>query len=489
MIRKLVLFIIIPIATIGQSHLESLQKEVEVGAFLSTSGQNPFWLRSNQYGIVPLESPGVTIRGRIGTEQSSLNPSNLFRKKDSIDRSLNWKGFKLDYALETVINVGQTNQILLPEAYAAVKWKAFELYAGRRRDILGLVDTTLSSGSYIWSGNALPVPKVQLSTAGYVPLIGRGFISINAGLNHGWFSDNGLVENYYLHQKWLYGKLGKGKLQFFGGLNHQAQWGGYSEILKGVTNVRYPPTIDGFLAPYPLYSYQFVLIPFLQKFKTIDQAKVPGYDGGLAIGNQLGSVDIGVTWETDDLSLFFYHQHPYDFARSIVKLNNIQDGNNGLSLALKHHPTVRKVLVEYLNTTSQGRYRFGKLRDSNNGEVDNYFSHGQYRGWYYEDKIIGTPFIQVVGVDGYERTSNRVRAFSLAVQGVYRGISYESRYSYARSLGTYGVPTDLKQSYLLLDLAKAIKPNQGVRLKIAADVGKIERSNGLGIWASYQITL
>jgi hypothetical protein len=489
MTRKLLVLLILPLLCNGQSYVDNLQKEVEVGTFLSTSGQNPFWLRSNQYGIIPLESQGITVRARIGTKQSVLNPSNRFNKKDSLDRSLNWKGFKFDYAVEVVGNVGRSNQFLLPEFYGAIRWKGLELYAGRRRDILGIVDTTMTSGSYIWSGNALPVPKVQLSTAGYIPVIGKGFISINTGINHGWFSGNGIVENYYLHQKWVYGKIGKKRLQVYGGLNHQAQWGGYSEILKGITNVRYPPTINGFLAPYPLYSYQYVLIPFLQKIKNIDPTKVPGYDGGLAIGNQLGSVDIGATWETDGFSVLFYHQHPYDFARSIVKLNNIQDGNNGISLSFKNNPTIQKILVEYLNTTSQGRYRFGKLNESNSGEFDNYFSHGQYRGWYYEDKIIGTPFIQIGGVDGYERTNNRVRAFSFAVEGIFKNINYAGRYSHARSLGTYGELVNLKQSYLLIDLSKKIKTNQRVALKIAADIGSIENKNGLGIWTSYQVVL
>jgi hypothetical protein len=489
MTKKLLLIFLLPLSALGQTFFDNLHKEIEVGAFASTSENNPFWIRTNQFGIVPLQSNGVQFRARIAAPQAKTFVGENLTRPLANESFFTKHSFEFDYAVEVVGNVGRSNQFLLPEFYGAIRWKGLELYAGRRRDILGIVDTTMTSGSYIWSGNALPVPKVQLSTAGYIPVIGKGFISINTGINHGWFSDNGIVENYYLHQKWVYGKIGKKRLQVYGGLNHQAQWGGYSEILKGITNVRYPPTIDGFLAPYPLYSYQYVLIPFLQKIKNIDPTKVPGYDGGLAIGNQLGSVDIGATWETDDLSVLFYHQHPYDFARSISRLNNLEDGNNGISLSFKNNPTIQKILVEYLNTTSQGRYRFGKLNESNSGEFDNYFSHGQYRGWYYEDKIIGTPFIQIGGVDGYERTNNRVRAFSFAVQGSFKGINYLGRYAYARSLGRYGVPADLKQSYLLIDLSKDIGNKQQVNLKIAGDVGKIETNNGLGIFASYLVRL
>ncbi|KAF4530856.1 hypothetical protein B566_EDAN018889, partial [Ephemera danica] len=58
----------------------------------------------------------------------------------------------------------------IQEAYAKAKWKAFELYAGRRKEIQGLVDTTLTSGSYIWSGNTLPMPKIDLSIQNYTSL-------------------------------------------------------------------------------------------------------------------------------------------------------------------------------------------------------------------------------------------------------------------------------------------------------------------------------
>ena len=62
------------------------------------------------------------------------------------------------------------DQFLIPVAYIKAKFGAFEIYAGRRKEIFGLVDSTLSSGSYIWSGNALPMPKIQISTPNFVSL-------------------------------------------------------------------------------------------------------------------------------------------------------------------------------------------------------------------------------------------------------------------------------------------------------------------------------
>ncbi|MDZ7898017.1 MAG: capsule assembly Wzi family protein [Arcicella sp.] len=125
----------------------------EVGTYISTDGSTPFWLRANQYGTVPLTSPIVTLRGSISSDY-----------KKAITKEDQYKLSKFDwgYGLNIVGNVGKENQFLIPEAYIKAKVGAFEIYAGRRKEIFGLVDSTLSSGSYIWSGNALPMPKIQI---------------------------------------------------------------------------------------------------------------------------------------------------------------------------------------------------------------------------------------------------------------------------------------------------------------------------------------
>ena len=322
----------------AQSIFSKSRYQLETGTYLSTSGVTPFWLRSNQYGIVPLESQFVTFRGSAHKEYDSTKNSNQKLKK-----------FGYGYGAWGVVNVGKINQILLPEAYVKIRYGVFEFYGGRRREIVGLVDTTLTSGSYIWSGNALPMPKIQVSIPNYRQM-GKSPIFIKGGISHGWFGNQGQVRDYYLHQKWLYGRIGRenAKFKFYLGFNHQVQWG-------GVTDKNYFKfSVDGKLAPYPWYSYQFVLIPFLQKFVNPDSKRLPAYDTELAIGNHLGSYDLGFEIERKKIKILFYKQQPYDFARSIYRLNNIEDGLYGLSIAIKQYPLIKKILIEYLYTASQG---------------------------------------------------------------------------------------------------------------------------------------
>ena len=163
------------IASFSNSYAQSneIKREIkytaEAGTIISTNGETPFWLRANQYGIVPNQSPIFTLRGSISSDY-----------KKAITKEDQYKLSKFDwgYGLNIVGNVGKENQFLIPEAYVKAKYGAFEIYAGRRKEIVGLVDSTLSSGSYIWSGNALPMPKIQISTPNFVPLpFTKGFLS------------------------------------------------------------------------------------------------------------------------------------------------------------------------------------------------------------------------------------------------------------------------------------------------------------------------
>ena len=55
----------------SQDILTNVKYQLESGVYLSTSNQTPFWLRSNQYGIVPLKSQFLTMRGSAHKEYDS----------------------------------------------------------------------------------------------------------------------------------------------------------------------------------------------------------------------------------------------------------------------------------------------------------------------------------------------------------------------------------------------------------------------------------
>ncbi len=381
---------------------------LEAGTIVSSNGETPFWLRANQYGTVPLTSPIFTLRGSVSSDY-----------KKAVTKEDQYKLSKFDwgYGLEVVGNVGKESQAILPEAYLKAKYGAFEIYAGRRKEIVGLVDTTLSSGSYIWSGNALPMPKVQISTPNFVPLgFTGGFLSFKGSYAHGWFENSRTdVKNFYLHKKTLYFRLGKPdwKFHFYGGFNHQVQWGG--ELLYPDPKNQY--AIDGQVGS----KFENYVNVVTGKSNAVegDTTKVGGNDAGNRSGNHLGTIDFGFEVNAKSFSILVYRQNIYEDG-SLAYLNNISDGLNGVSITFKEpHQRkfyFKKVVFEYLNTTSQGGIGGSENTNSRLRGQDNYFNNGVYRnGWIYQKQIVGNPFINSISNLNSELINSKVESFYVGI--------------------------------------------------------------------------
>jgi hypothetical protein len=93
-----------------------------------------FGLRANQFGAVPTEENYVNVGGQ---------------RMWNIEREKRWIGV---LGLQARLNLGDTKaDLLVQEAYLKGKWGIFELSAGRKKYIQGLMDSTLSSGSFVYS--------------------------------------------------------------------------------------------------------------------------------------------------------------------------------------------------------------------------------------------------------------------------------------------------------------------------------------------------
>ena len=413
----------------------------EVGQYVSSGTQTPFWLRTNQHGIVPLSSPNSTFRAGASLDYDSLR---LSLRRVSLGGGLLVVG---NSAL-SVLN----NQVIVPEAYVKARWRVLELSAGRRREVIGLLDTTLSSGSYAWSGNALPVPKIQLEIRDYTPIgFTKGWIALKGSYAHGWLGGR-YVQHTMLHSKSLYARLGKSKHRFhaYGGINHQVVWGGYSNELtsSGLVTSPYLPS-----SPRDYFS----LITGLRSVNTgvIDQTIYTDFDLTNRVGNHLGSVDLALEYIGKTHSFYLYRQNPYETGALFYGVS-LADGLNGLRIRSNNsRAIVRQVLIEFLNTANQGGPEFVIDDPQRRGKVD-YFNHAQFRdGWSYRAQTIGTPFINpALGPNGEVpfggfTANNRVQVFHLGIAGgvpldgiaFFNGpITYETKLSYSRNFGTYNAP-------------------------------------------------
>lgn len=447
----------------------------EAGTIVSTNGETPFWLRANQYGIVPNQSPIFTLRGSVSSDY-----------KKALTKEDKYKLSKFDwgYGLSIVGNVGKENQFLIPEAYLKAKFGAFEIYAGRRKEIFGLVDSTLSSGSYIWSGNALPMPKIQISTPNFVPLgFTKGLLSFKGNYAHGWFENNRTdVKDFYLHQKSLYFRLGKPdwKFKFYGGFNHQVQWGG---ILK------YPDPTNQ-LARNGIVGSSFNDYINVVTGRSLagvgDTTKNGANDALNRSGNHLGTVDFGFEINTDKVNVLVYRQNIYEDG-SLAYLSNISDGLNGISVTIKKksEATIRlqKIVIEYLNTTSQGGATGSDNTNSRLRGEDNYFNNGVYQqGWSYHHTSLGTAFISnvssITNTSNLFFNNNRVEVLHVGLLGlINEDLKFNIYISQSRNIGTYFFPLDFPKNQFsgMLTIQKPLKKFDNIFIfsNIAFDSGDL----------------
>ena len=462
-----------------------LRFRTELGRYGASSGLLPFWLRANQFGVVPRQPPLFTVRQRLAMDYRREDPPGT----DSLGayrHAIDW-----GWGVEAVLNGGPAPQLILPQAYVKIRLGSpFELWAGRRREVIGLVDTTLSSGSVAWSGNALPLTKIQMALPDYVPR--RGLFSVKGFYAHGWFENGRQFDHMWLHQKALYGRFGKPHWRWkaYAGINHQVMWGGRTSQPLGsvITKAQLPNRWDDYL--------KVVTAQAMANLPGLDTTRLSRFDRENRIGNHLGTVDVGLEFTAAHVSILAYRQSIYEDG-SLFYLINIADGLNGLRIHNRrplnpHGIQLETGLFEYLYTENQGGALF--LASAAQRGRDNYFNHSQYQdGWSRYGRTIGTPFISPTtesraGLPVYGFTNNnRVSLWHVGLAGqAYNRVWFHLKASYSQNLGTYEVPfpKTVRQFSSLLNVAVPMGYHRRTTATaaLALDTGELyERS--LGVYA------
>lgn len=388
-------------------------------AIATSNDQVPFWMRSNQYGSIPLSGLSASISGYAKRDYAQ----NGERKRTD------WGA-----AVEGRFNMGNRAQFILLEAYVKARLSIFQVKAGRSRDIMGIADPLLSSGNFAVSGNALGIPKAALSVPDYwaVPYT-KGVVSLKGNFAIGYIGKIPTEQNLYMpgidaetyfHQKSLYGRLGKDswRVKLYGGFNHQVFWGNEN-----------------------LYFDQWNLSPLRTTLKAITGTVYKGSK----VGNHLGSVDQGIeiTLKQDRI-ITAYHQFFYDVG-GLYHLNNIRDGLWGISLKRKDitgGPGIgwHKVLLEFFNSKSQGGQPDAKITPSGD---ENYYNGMYMEGWTYRRANLGSPLLTnrdymraelPGGIYNDFIVNNRVVAIHGGLEGFIHHWSVILKGTYSMNYGTYG---------------------------------------------------
>jgi hypothetical protein len=394
----------------------------------------PFWLRSNQYGSIPIDGSSLSLIGSA-------------RKDYDLSKG---KIFDWGASFEGRANLGQGSNLILVEGYGKLRLSVFEFRVGRSKEITGLCDTLLTSGSYSVSGSNLGIPKVEVSVREFFVIPGLGqLFAFKGNFAHGWMGDVAVTTNLaldtlkintFLHQKSFYGRFGKPswRLKLYGGINHQVTWGNEQEYQND----------DYTLSPIETYFH--VITGKKYSNGSIQEERQ---------GNHLGSIDLGFEYKFDKIKVLLYRQNFYE-AGALAQLANIQDGLNGISLENKRNTdrsvVWKKFLFEFLYTKNQAGEPWSPPTPS---PYEPYFNHGQYiEGWSYNGTGLGTSFITTRADISKDLPSapqeyfvnNRVMAFHIGCEGTVKKVNYLFKVSWSQNYGTYST-TEEEQSTEIKD--------------------------------------
>jgi hypothetical protein len=467
-----------------EEHDELISWYGEVLSQVSSAGITPFWNRNNTFGTIPNADNLIFLKGGIHTEYVKPHKNNDFLDKIPFDYG---------YGFEGVFFTAPQLKPILSEAYLKLRYHKIEFWMGRRREVVGLGDSTLSVGPYIQSGAALPIPKVQIGLYEYTPLkFLNNLVAIRGFIANGFYTNSRAdVRGAMLHQKALYLRFGRvdNIHKFYVGLNHQVQWAG-TELSTGRD------------LGSDIGSFGYV---FLATKLTPTPANIARYGANDAynrVGNHLGTVDLGMEWTWDLSELLVYRQHLYDDG-SLLNLMNLADGLTGIRYQNRQKQKrtqkfyLKKMVFEYLNTQNQGGGVF--QGPSNSSGSENYFNNSVYTdGWSYLGQSVGTSFLTPQGdfallsgralnyFDDKNFTfNNRVSVFHWGAEGkAFYNWYWESRLSYSQNYGTYAVPFDVtfKQWSGSLRVSRKINSREGLQVfgSLGFDIGDLYR-NTIGL--------
>jgi hypothetical protein len=447
--------------------------DVEIGAYFATGNKLPFWIRTNQFGVPPDEPNTAILR------------QHFYAKPDSLKTF-----FDIDYGLELNVLSGSQTILKLPEAFIQPKIGAVHFLAGRKKQVHGIGDSTLSSGSMTWSGNALPIPEIQIGISEYQKLLFKWFY-FKGHISHGWFQKQTFVSNYFLHQKSLYFRIGKptSNVKLYSGVLHNVQWGGTPNYEVDENDGRF--TNGKF--PSDWFTFKQVFFP---RAAVVDTTLGYGsFEVENRFGAHLGQIDFATEVNTANFTLLGYRQIPVETGRTLGSLSNLDDGVYGLSLKNKKpNAFFGKLVAEYLYTLNQHSYHALLARLLNRPYEDYMndaflFNHQQYSdGWSYNDRTIGSPFLlpqdelrieRQVGNETVFTNNNRIRAFYLGFNGKVNNVSLTLRTSFSKNYGaiTLPAPAAAQNSYFFQADIPLPRIGGSFKTSIALDQGDLIYDN------------
>jgi hypothetical protein len=352
-----------------------------------------------------------------------------------------------------------------------------------------LGDLSLTGGNILLSGNARNIPGINLWTD-WIYFEKRHIFGIKGNFAHYQLIDKRYTQGEMLHDKSIAFKFALGKnVSFEAGMDHWAQWGGYSEAM-------------GQQPDSPLDYLRVIFALRGGEDATLsDQLN--------ALGNHLGREYVRLNWRARSFTMDFQYDMPFEDGAQVIKAEPVPDGVYTLRFSLNDSKAfVTEALYEFVCTTWQSgsvhdrpateeemtkdygkyvywqdpdHYYYGRIVP---GGRDDYFNNGEYpSGWTHFGRVIGLPLIIAAapGENGLTKgvICNRVRAHHVGIKGNAGPLPYVFKATYSSNWGRYfGSKEDFFRN----------RPKQlslALELELKEQVTHIPVSFALGLYADF----
>ncbi len=391
----------------------------------------PFWLHSNKNGSIDKNSANIN---------NYISFSGILFKNNYLSIDLETK------LLSSLANKSSNH---FEVGYIKIELHDYEIIAGRFYDPLTVKENHLSTGSFMYSNNALPIPKIAIKTKEFISIPKTNNIVKYSGFfGHGWFDSNRHTQNVYLHEKYFYLNI---KYAFFdakAGIVHNVQWGGYRGSFK---------------LPSDFRTYREVIFA-----KGSSSSIAPPGEVSNVVGNSIGAYDfnLGLTF---NIIYFNIYRIFYLEDKVSARFRSPWDGIWGVVLKPRNTPLLKNIIYEHINTKKMDSFIWEPRGTAN------YYNHGIYStGWTYKNRVIGNPLI--LGNESLIKPiyNNILIGHHFGLDGQFTNkIKFQLLYTFSRN---YGRVEDQIVSYLSNDNCPPVESTVCAELKPLSKLLKINHS-------------
>lgn len=466
---------------------DSIRWSAELTASAGTGVFAPYYFTANRHGIITQSSNALADL----CVTRDLNLSQRFSWSAGVEMLSGWSSSSC-YARYTPSEgwtemIRRPSSVILRQLYASAKWRGVFVTVGVRERNSAMLDTRLSSGDLIESGNARAIPEGRIGFVDFqnIPLT-NGWVQLQGEAGYGRFTDADWITN---HSNLYNGHVSHGSWLNYKRWYFRTKPSMPLSVIVGAQCV----CVFGGTTFYYKEGYKIRAVKHSAGIKDFIEAFLPIHKKeDFRLGNTIGSWDLKANYNLKNGSkLSAYFQWPWEDGSGLGRRNG-WDGLWGVEYKSAARGWIDGVVVEYLDLTNQSGPlhwspddRPGTTIISHATGADDYYNNAYYNSYANYGMAIGTPMAQspIFNTDGYMQfLITRMRGGHIAAEG-HPADQWDWRvaanYRKGWGSGKIALMQPRHSLSLLIEAGYQIKQVYGleVRITAAADRGSLTGDN------------